>query len=83
MGGETHRIDLDGDLIYRSPQVTVRVDPATWEVAEAAVTGGDEGEVSLRGAADMYVLLSGLRVSAAHLPGVGPGARITHPGYAD
>jgi len=83
MAGETHRIDLAGDLTYRSPQVTVRIDPATWEVSEAAVTGGDDGDVSLRGAADMYVLLTGLRGSAPHLPGVGPGARITHPGYAD
>jgi len=62
--------------------VTARIDPATWEVAEVTVTGGDDGEMSLRGAADMYALLTGLRESVPHLPGVGPGARITHPGYA-
>jgi hypothetical protein len=52
------------------------------------VAAGDvaEGEaLSLEPAAEMYVLLSGLRASMNHLPFVadaGTGTRVVHPGYA-
>ena len=80
MAGDTHRVDLNGSLAYSSPTATVRIDPETWEVLEAS----GEGRVSLRGAADMFALLEGLRSSAPHLPAAnGGGARIAHPGYGE
>lgn len=85
IGGETHRVDLNGDLTYTSPTATVRLDPASWEVMEATAADGDDREVSLKGAADMYVLLTGLRDSAPHLPAATsqPGSRVSHPGYTE
>ncbi|MFH2071605.1 MAG: FAD-dependent oxidoreductase, partial [Actinomycetota bacterium] len=80
-GGETHRIESNGSLTYRAPGLTATIDPATWEILDAR--GDAAGEVSLRSAADLYVLLTGMSTSAPQLPGAGPGTRIGHPGYPD
>ncbi|MCB2224033.1 MAG: putative selenate reductase subunit YgfK [Actinobacteria bacterium] len=81
-GGETHRVEVNGRLSYRSPRVRAEIDPGTWEVLEA--DGGGDGEVSLRPAADLWVLLQGLAGSAPFLPGhEGGGTRVPHPGYQE
>jgi putative selenate reductase len=81
LAGETHRIDLGEDLTYTTPTAVLTLDPSTWRVTEATPVNGG-GAVDLKGAADMYVLLEGLRGSAPHLPGMTDGGtRIGHPGY--
>ncbi len=80
VAGATHRLEMNGSLIYRAPGLTATVDPDTWEVVEAAADGG--GEHSLRPAADLYVLLRSLLESAPHLPAAAAGGtRVGHPGY--
>jgi hypothetical protein len=81
--GETHRVELDGRIMYRSPRLSARIDPDTWQVGEAAAEA--DGVVSLAPAADLYALLAGLAGSAPHLPGFSaePGARVAHPGYEE
>jgi putative selenate reductase len=81
VGGETHRLEVNGQVSYETPRLTVRLDPATWEVLEAS--GSGEGEATLAAAADMYALGAGLAASAGHLPGAGDGlgTRVSHPGY--
>ncbi len=90
-GGETHRIELNGDLRYTSNQVDARIDPSDFSLVEAAPgPSAAEGQsVSLEPAASMYVILTGLAGSMPHLPwAVPPGApapagRIAHPGYEE
>jgi putative selenate reductase len=82
--GETHRIEVNGDLRYTSPQLAAEIDPTSWEILAAepgpAATDGDT--VDLEPAAAMYALLGGLTRSAPQLPVAGPaGTRIGHPGY--
>jgi putative selenate reductase len=76
--GETHRIDLNGDLTYAAPGGTARLDPDTLAVVEG-------GGVPLEPAAAMYALLRGLEASVPHLPAYGDtaGGRIEHPGYEE
>jgi putative selenate reductase len=86
--GETHRIDLNGDLRYTSPQLSATIDPETWELIDAAAgpEAAEGGEVTLERCASMFVLLSGLRDSAPHLPAIGAtpvAARFAHPGYVE
>jgi putative selenate reductase len=84
VGGETHRISLNGDLAYESPVLRARIDPGTFEVLDLEAVGS-HGTASLRPAAEMLALLQGLAASASHLPAAGDtaGTRIGHPGYAD
>ncbi len=82
--GETHRIEVNGDLRYTSPSLSARIDPATWEIVEAepGAAAADGDTVALEPAAAMYALLTGLRESVPHLPIAGAlGTRIGHPGY--
>jgi putative selenate reductase len=81
--GETHRVSLNGELIYESPAAVVRIDPETWEVHSAEPGTAATGRVSLEPAAAMYALLRGLRDSVPHLPvyEAGSDVRIGHPGY--
>ena len=86
--GETHRLSVNGAVEYASPAFTARLDTDTLDLLEAtAVDGAASGEFSLNPAADMYVLLRGLRGSMPHLPVVADavvgGTRVRHPGYAE
>jgi putative selenate reductase len=86
-GGETHRIELNGDLRYESPALTARIDPKDFSVAEASPNGG--GDPTLEPAASMYVMLKGLRESMPHIPTATPSGAprpagmIAHPGYEE
>jgi putative selenate reductase len=89
--GETHRIELNGDLSYTSPSMTARIDPSDFSVTEArpgpAAVDGDAP--SLQPAASMYVLLRGVagsmpQIPWATMPGAPkPAGMIAHPGYEE
>ncbi|MEX1336567.1 MAG: FAD-dependent oxidoreductase [Candidatus Limnocylindrales bacterium] len=85
--GQTHRLTLNGTIEYAGPEVRVRMEAGTFSLVEAepAPDTGDGADVSLRPAADLYVLARGLRESMAHLPVVplagGSGSRIAQPDY--
>ena len=72
----THRIELNGKLDYAGPSFRARLNPETFEVEYADVTGGaKEGDLlpmepslSLEPCAAMFVLLRGLQQSMPHLP---------------
>jgi putative selenate reductase len=84
--GETHRLVLNGSVEYTAPRFSARLEAGTLNLIEATsaneVTDGEA--FSLEPAADMYVLLSGLSGSLAHLPAMADaGTRLAHPGYAE
>ncbi|MFO7532095.1 MAG: FAD-dependent oxidoreductase [Candidatus Limnocylindrales bacterium] len=87
--GETHRLRVDGSVEYSTPAFTARLDTETFGLLDATVSPSCvEGQsLPLEPAAAMYVLLSGLRSSMAHLPtadrGAASGTRVSHPGYAE
>jgi putative selenate reductase len=86
--GETHRVEIDDVITYRTPRAVVRLDPATWEVLEGRAEPGtaDVQELSLVPGAVAYALLAGLAGGAPFLPAASPGAphsRIGHPGYEE
>ena len=94
--GATHRIELNGKLDYTGPSFRARLNPETFEVEQAEVTGGakDSGllpmepRLSLEPCAAMFVLLAGLQQSMPHLPSARTGntvetGSITHPGYRE
>ncbi len=85
-GGETHRLELNGDLRYRSPALNARFGTADLSLIEAtpgdAATDGQE--LSLEACASMYVVLRGVCESMPHIPWMeGPGTKIDHPGYEE
>jgi putative selenate reductase len=68
--GQTHRLADDGVVTYDSPALRARLDATTLEPLEVApgpATAAD-ASVSLEPAAEMLVLLRGLRRSMPHLP---------------
>jgi putative selenate reductase len=86
--GETHRLTVNGSVEYEGPSFSARLDGESLALHEATTKpGADSVALSLRPAADMYVLARGLRGSMDHLPvasaGVTSGSRIAHPGYED
>ncbi|MDH3397386.1 MAG: FAD-dependent oxidoreductase [Acidimicrobiia bacterium] len=87
--GETHRLSVNGAVEYWSPSFSARLDLETFGLLEATAGAGTvEGQsLSLAPAADMFVLLQGLRGSMAHLPAMSgdtaSGARIGNPGYEE
>jgi hypothetical protein len=88
--GQTHRIELQQELIYRGPLFSARLDPETFELwyVETSADARDGDEFSLEACAAMYVLLTGLRESVPHLPTALPVelatiGKIPHPGYAE
>ncbi len=86
VGGETHRMTLNGSVEYSTPGFTARLEPGTLEVIDVTPTRpATDGEAySLEPVADMYVLLRGLAGSMPHLPTVaGGGTRLLHPGYEE
>jgi putative selenate reductase len=81
--GETHRIELNGSLRYQSPALTATIDPGDFSIREA--TAGD-GVPSLKPAAEMYAVLTGLRHSMPHIPTAEGGefvGVVAHPGYEE
>jgi putative selenate reductase len=73
--GETHHIDLNGELDYTGPSLRARLNPDTFEVQQAEHTEGAKNgaALSLEPCAAMFVLLTGLKQSLPHLPTVRPG----------
>ena len=75
--GATHRIELNGKLDYTGPSFRARLNPDTFEVEHAKLTGslkkGDS--LALEPCAAMFVLLVGLQQSMPHLPTAGSGIR--------
>lgn len=80
--GQTHEIDFNGDLSYRSPDGAAVLDPTTFAVRSAS--GADGSELSLEPAAVMYSILRGLQRSMPQLPTVGGegGGRIEAPTFS-
>jgi putative selenate reductase len=85
--GETHRLSVNGAIEYESPAFTARFVRETFDLLEATAGKGvvDGQALSLDPAADMYVLLGGLRRSMAHLPVMAEesGTKVAHPGYEE
>ncbi len=85
-GGETHRLELNGDLQYTSPELSARLASADFSLLEATPgeAASDGQELSLVACASMYVVLRGLSESMPHIPWMeGSGTRIEHPGYEE
>ncbi len=85
--GAEHRIELNGRLDYTGPAFRARIDPLTFEVEHAEVTGHD-ATYSLEPCAAMFVLLKGIQRSLPFLPTALPvdsaaAGRIAHPGYEE
>lgn len=85
--GAKHRIELNGKLDYTGPAFRARIDPLTFEVEHAEVTGRDD-TCSLEPCAEMFVLLKGIQRSLPFLPTALPldsaaAGRIAHPGYEE
>lgn len=84
--GETHRVEVDGAIVYRAPGATVRLDPNTWRMLGGEAPARAEGDLSLVPAAASYALLVSLRSSMPFLPAwsaARSGSRVAHPGYGD
>ena len=73
--GETHHIDLNGELDYTGPSFRARLNPETFEIQQTEHTGSTENGagLSLEPCATMFVLMTGLKQSAPHLPTARPG----------
>ena len=85
-GGETHRLEVNGDLRYSSPALEARLSAADLSLLEAraGADAGDGQELSLAACASMYVVLRGLAESMPHLPWMeAGGTKIGHPGYKE
>ena len=85
-GGETHRLEVNGDLSYSSPALSARFAAADFSLLEATpgAAAGEGQELSLEACASMYVVLRGLSESMPHIPWMeGPGTKIGHPGYEE
>jgi NADPH-dependent glutamate synthase beta subunit-like oxidoreductase len=90
-GGETHRIELNGDLHYSSPALSARIDPTDFSLLEAkpGEGTGEGAKPSLEPCASMYVVLQGLAKSMPQLPWAAPadsaarGTKVGHPGYEE
>ena len=87
--GATHRLSLNGSVEYSGPAFSARLEAGSLAFIEGEVATGAAGSeaLSLRPAADMYVLARGLHGSMGHLPAASgdrvQGTRITQPAYAD
>jgi putative selenate reductase len=83
VGGETHRIELNGRIEYTSPSFRASLDPTTLDLIDAAPTGAADGEtLSLEPAAVMATLLAGVSRSLPHIPVTTDGGTfVGHPGY--
>jgi putative selenate reductase len=88
--GETHRIELNGALHYRTHRFAATLDEDDFSIRHIEVIAdlGDDEALSLEPCAVMYALLTGLRDSMPYLPTALPAeaavaGKIAHPGYAE
>ena len=89
--GETHRLDLDEELHYRSPELNARLEPASFTLVEATPgdATSDGQELTLEACASMYVVLQGIVRSMPQIPWAAspsaatPHTRVAHPGYEE
>jgi NADPH-dependent glutamate synthase beta subunit-like oxidoreductase len=83
--GQTHRIEVNGQIEYTAPTFTAKLTPETLALIEATPTGASEGEVlSLEPAAVMHTLLAGVARSMPHIPVMADGGTfVEHPGYEE
>lgn len=88
--GETHRLELNGRLVYHGPAFSAKLDTVTFQPVQIDVNEGVENGavLSLEPAASMYVLLNGLKKSLPFLPTALPEGsfdkgKIPHPGYRE
>ena len=89
--GATHRIAASGTgaanarITYTAPGFRAVLDAGTFALVEASPTGAADGEeLSLKPAAVMATLLTGVTGSLPHIPTVAAGgSRMAHPGYAE
>ncbi len=85
--GETHRLSAGDAVEYTTPRLRARLAPGSLALVEAVAVddAADGGDVSLRPAADMYVLMRGAAGSMQPLPRASreatSGTWIGHPGY--
>jgi putative selenate reductase len=88
-GGETHRLELNGELRYTSPALQAHLDPEDFSLIEVSrgEAANEDQDLTLEPCASMYVLLQGLSESMPHLPWASPlsapaqATRVGHPGY--
>ena len=88
VGGETHRLVLNGTIEYTTPTVAARLDSETLDLLEATSRNGSSGTtISLEPAATMLTIMKGLQGSMPHIPMMSvdesPGTLIGHPGYME
>ncbi len=86
VGGETHRVDVNGQLEYSSPTFTATLDRDTLELLDASPNGGaaEGDEFSLEPLAVMLTVSEGVVGSLPHMPVYGDaGTFVEHPGYAE
>jgi putative selenate reductase len=66
-GGETSRLSLeDGAVIYENDKIRIHLS-ADFDADEVSLKEPFDGTISLRGAAEMYVVLEGITASAPYL----------------
>ena len=67
-GGATHELARGAEVVYRTPDVEVRLDPRTLELRSASLRGGEgPATLSLEPAAVMIALLEGVGGSAGFI----------------
>jgi len=89
--GETHRLEIGGEMLYTSPSLEARVEPRSFSLIQASPGNAAlEGQVlNLEVCASMYVVLQGITKSMPQIPLAEPegpqvpGTRIAHPGYEE
>jgi len=84
--GETHRVEVNGQIEYSSPSFTATLDRDTLELVGGAPNGtaAEAATLSLDPLATMLTVMRGLEGSMPHLPvSVGAGTFVTHPGYVE
>jgi putative selenate reductase len=85
IGGQTHRISVNGRIEYTAPRFRAVLDRDTLTLVWATPTGAVEGEpLSLEPAAVMATLLAGITGSLPQIPiAAAGGSRVARPGSAE
>ena len=82
VGGETHRLVLNGSVEYVTPDGSVTLDRETLAPVSGSLNGG-----SLRPAATMLTVMTGISESMPHIPVMARGderrTMVAHPGYEE
>jgi putative selenate reductase len=83
IGGETHRLEVNGSIEYIAPGFRVKLEPDTFDLIETDANG----ELSLAPAATMYTLMKGIKDSMPQIPLMpangSVGTLVGHPGYQE